>query len=109
MTLTRLSARYARPQRRSLISALMLLLVGVAADVLTPWPMKLIVDHVLLRHPLPQGAAWLPHLPGAVSSHGLIAWLAVGLAVLYVLGAGARTAQQYLLVGAAARAGYALA
>jgi ATP-binding cassette, subfamily B, bacterial len=50
-----------RRQRSSVALAALCLLGVIAMDLLAPWPLKIIFDHVLLAHPLP--AALLPLQP----------------------------------------------
>ena len=59
-----------------------LALVGVALEVLLPWPLKLVIDHVLADQALPGPARWMAELPGAGSAGGLLAWLAGAVLVL---------------------------
>ncbi|MFM1770855.1 MAG: hypothetical protein RJA22_3384 [Verrucomicrobiota bacterium] len=75
-------ARYLGPQRRRflLISALTLAASGLA--VLTPWPLKLVADHVLGRQPLPGPLANLGLSPG---SGGLLLAAVLGGIGLYAL------------------------
>ena len=77
-------ARYLRPQRGRflLISALTLATSGLA--VLTPWPLKLVADHVLGRQTLPGPLARLGLEPG---SGGLLLAAVLGGLGLYALSA----------------------
>ena len=53
-------ARNARP---GIIGGLVLLILAGAIELLQPWPVKWLVDHVLGRHPLSPGLQrWLPSL-----------------------------------------------
>ncbi len=76
--------RYAPRQKRGLAATLGFLMLGVVLEVLRPWPLKLIVDHVLKSHELPGGARWVSALPGAQTPAGLLAWLALGTVLLFV-------------------------
>ena len=60
--------RYALPQWKGVSASLLLTVLGVLVDVLKPWPLKLIVDSVLGRQPLPPIAGWLYGLPGGESA-----------------------------------------
>jgi ATP-binding cassette subfamily B protein len=51
--------RYYRPYVPALVLSQIGLLVTVAMALLTPWPLKLILDHVVLRTPLPARAGFL--------------------------------------------------
>jgi ATP-binding cassette, subfamily B, bacterial len=45
--------------RRDLAFAVVGMLGFTAADLLGPWPLKVIIDHVLLQRPVPDSLAWL--------------------------------------------------
>ena len=47
-----------RSQRTGLLVASVCMFGVIAMDLIAPWPLKIIFDHVLLGHPVP--AAWLP-------------------------------------------------
>jgi ATP-binding cassette, subfamily B, bacterial len=54
-------------QMRGKILLALLCMVGYAAmELLSPWPLKLIFDHILLEKPLPNSLAWL----GAIMQSG---------------------------------------
>ncbi len=54
-----------------------------AAELLAPWPIKLLVDNVLLERPWPPPLAWLPGWSGSVeTSVAALAGLAFGIAML---------------------------
>ena len=76
--------RYAPRQKRGLGATLGFLLLGVVLEVLRPWPLKLIVDHVLRSRELPGGARWVLVLPGAQTPAGLLGWLALATVLLFV-------------------------
>ena len=44
-----------RPQWKALLVAVLAVLVETAADVLEPWPIKVVVDNVLQSKKLPSG------------------------------------------------------
>lgn len=78
--------RYARPYWRGwlLIAALSLVAGGVA--LAQPWPIKIVVDHVLGQQSPSGPLGWLVGvLPGASSYTGLLAWAAVGSIVLVLM------------------------
>jgi ATP-binding cassette subfamily B protein/subfamily B ATP-binding cassette protein MsbA len=72
------------------------MLVGVGLNVLKPWPLKLIVDYVLIGQPLPDGVIWLRSLPGGESRQQLLTWLAGGTIALFLATEMARISQTYL-------------
>lgn len=70
-------------QRGAVVLALVALAGVVLADVLAPWPLKIVFDHILLGHPLPPALAPLQPLldagpwPALVAAAGAIAALAL--------------------------------
>src|SRR5688572_12831364 len=46
---------YLRPYRRIAASSVALIFIGSVVSLLTPWPMKILVDYVLANKPLPYG------------------------------------------------------
>ena len=58
--------------------------IGVGLEVLLPWPLKLIIDHVLGHEPLPEAAQWVAVLPGAASPPGMVAWLALAVLLVFL-------------------------
>jgi ATP-binding cassette subfamily B protein/subfamily B ATP-binding cassette protein MsbA len=75
--------RYAAGDRKGWALIVAMTLSGGALGLLQPWPMKVILDHVLGQQPPAGVLAWgLGLLPGAGTTHGLLAWMvAAGLAV----------------------------
>lgn len=73
-----------RAQWRALAWAVLGLVGLVAAELLAPWPLKLIFDQVLLGRPLPAAQAWLaPWLAhDAVTLLGLLAAAIAGIALV---------------------------
>jgi ATP-binding cassette subfamily B protein/subfamily B ATP-binding cassette protein MsbA len=92
-------ARYARPHWRGLSLGLLMLLVGVALDLLKPWPTKLLVDHLLSRRALPTAAAWVTTLPAGSSPTGLLAWLAGATVLLFLVRRAVAITQNYVQTG----------
>ncbi len=86
-----------------------LALAEVAANVARPWPLKLLVDNVLARRPLPDAATWLAALPGAASPMGLVFWLALLTIVVFVVGQVATGVKAYVQAGVGSRMTYDLA
>jgi len=71
----------------ALFGVLGAMLSKVALNVAKPWPMVLMVDHVLKNHALPAWAQQcLDLLPGAETKSGLVAWAVGGTAVVFLLG-----------------------
>ncbi len=79
--------RYVRPHGRDVAVVLGATAVGIALDVLRPWPLKILIDHVLEREPVPRLLAALVGrapdpwwLLGAVSLATVVIFLAGTLA-----------------------------
>lgn len=67
---------------------LALLILGGVIELLQPWPVKWLVDHVLGRHPVPSALAyWLPSLtaPSMVQGAMTVCGAVVAFAVLHKL------------------------
>jgi ATP-binding cassette subfamily B protein/subfamily B ATP-binding cassette protein MsbA len=62
------------------------MLAGIGLELLRPWPIKLLIDHVLSHRAMPHAlgtiAAWLP---GAGSTSGLLAWVCVSTVIVFLL------------------------
>jgi ATP-binding cassette subfamily B protein len=57
-----------------------------ALAVLQPWPMKILVDHVLGTQPMPHWLASMSHrLPGADSPRGLLVWVVIAFLAIFVI------------------------
>lgn len=80
-----------REQRLPLALAALSLLGVVAAELLAPWPLKIIFDHLLLGHPLPAALAPLQPLldlgawPALVAMAAAIALIALAVGALSYL------------------------
>jgi ATP-binding cassette, subfamily B, bacterial len=100
--------RYALPELRSLMLIGAMVLLGVAFGLLSPWPLKLIVDNVLANRPLPAQLRWIESLPGGGSRQALVGWLALATVALFLLRRLVMIVQQYLEAGAGSRMTYRL-
>jgi ATP-binding cassette subfamily B protein len=60
--------RYLRPHSKLAVMSLLLMLVGSAAVLLTPWPLKILIDNVLEKHPL---HGWLAIVLGPFASNSM--------------------------------------
>ena len=90
-----------REQRAGVLVAALCLLGVIAMDLVAPWPLKVIFDHVLLAHPLP---AWLSPLQGLLALGTWPALLAMAGAIAAIaLLAGAFS---YLQLFTTAKIGY---
>ena len=76
LSLARWIGSYMRPYRKRLAALAFLSIVEVGVGVLTPWPMALVVDNVLSRHPWP---GVLNRLLPSVDVHSAALLLAVVL------------------------------
>lgn len=72
--------RYLTPYRWRALAVLALVAAGNALTLVMPWPLKIVVDHVLTGEPLPPWLAGL--LPEAVTHAGPLLVAAVVVAVL---------------------------
>ena len=85
------------------------MVAGVAVDLLRPWPMKLLIDHVLGGQPLPPGfAALVAALPGGQSANALLAWASVATIVIFLGGSTLATVSLVTSVRLGQRMVYAL-
>lgn len=100
--------RHAARQKSSLAFILGLMLFSIAVEALKPWPMKLLIDHILPRRPLPSGALWLAALPGGDTTGGNIAWIAGSTVLLFTASQTLRVIQDFLIAGTGSRLTYSL-
>ncbi|HEV7392846.1 MAG TPA: ABC transporter ATP-binding protein, partial [Burkholderiales bacterium] len=77
-------ARVALPEQLNIAGLFLLALVTVALEAVLPWPLKLIVDHVLVNAPLPGAAARLADLPAGNTPSGLLMWLAAAVFAIFL-------------------------
>ncbi|MFO1350630.1 MAG: ABC transporter ATP-binding protein [Gammaproteobacteria bacterium] len=92
-----------RANRLSVAIALFSLLAAIALELLTPWPLKIVIDYILLAKPLPESLAWLQSLLASGPLPALAA-LSCAIAVIALLGGVFSYLQLYL----GARIGYQL-
>jgi ATP-binding cassette, subfamily B, bacterial len=79
--LYRVFGRHYRAQWGTLAIATLGLLLTVIIALLSPWPLKMILDHVVLGHPLPSSAAWLERWTGPSPRALLVALVAAFVAL----------------------------
>lgn len=101
-------ARYALSETRGLWLVLVLMVVGVALNVLKPWPLKLIVDYALRGKPLPEEFSMIANLPGVSSSIGLLAWLSAATVLIFLAHQTINIIQGYVRAGVGTRMVYNL-
>ena len=106
----RWATRYAFRRWPALVAVLSTMILKAGLDVVTPWPMKVLVDHALGEQPLP---AWLSSVaaavPGAATREGLAAWSVAATVVLFLLGWALGVARSYADIGLGQRMVYDLA
>jgi ATP-binding cassette subfamily B protein len=79
--------RYALRRWPALAVVLGVTLLKIGCDALRPWPMKVLVDHVLDDKPMPAGlAAVVGWLPGGATPQGLLTWCVAITVALFLLG-----------------------
>ena len=101
-------ARYAYPYKGRLSLVMLLLLLGVAIDVVKPWPMKLLLDYVLKHQPLPQEAGWAARVFNGAASADLLGWLAGATFLLFLASRTIQIAHAYIMAGVGAQMSYDL-
>lgn len=71
---------YARPHKRSIVIALVLVVVGAAVSLLEPWPLAVLVDSVLGGEPLPGPLEqWIPqHIAARVGFAVILGLMVTG-------------------------------
>jgi len=80
------SLSYAAHRWPALVGVVVTMLLKLGLDVLKPWPMKLLIDHVLRGEPdSTTFAASIAWLPGAQSHEGLLAWCVGATVLLFLL------------------------
>jgi ATP-binding cassette subfamily B protein/subfamily B ATP-binding cassette protein MsbA len=100
---------YLKAHPREIAIMLGAMVAAVAFDLLRPWPMKLLIDHVLGGQPLSPGfAALVAALPGAQSTNGLLAWASVATVVIFLGGSALATVSLVTSVRLGQRMVYAL-
>src|SRR5262245_40024284 len=90
--------------RRSLALALLCIIGFTLMELLTPWPLKIIFDYILLDKPLPHSLAWLS---GLMAQGKSIAVVVISLSI--VLFTGGKSLFDYFQLYQTSRVGYQLA
>lgn len=81
------AVRSALRRKGGLVLVLTTMLAKVGMDVLKPWPMKVLVDHVLQGAAMPPAVARaIEWLPGAGTPDGLLTWCVAATVVIFLLG-----------------------
>ena len=93
MSPLRRALQFFRPERARIAGVSVLMLAGIGANLLKPWPMAVLVDSVLGTKALPAALE-----PWANDKPALIVLLAVVTAVLHLLHGGLSALQNYLAI-----------
>ena len=81
------ASRYAVRRRLALLAVVATMLLKIGFDVLRPWPLKVLVDHVLQGDTVPPAlAGLLDLLPGQAARESLVSWCVAGTVILFLLG-----------------------
>ena len=95
-----------RPHWKLLAVAFAAMLVQSVADLLEPWPLKVIFDYVLGAKPMP---GWLAELmPGDGQALAVLRMAAIAVIVIAVIGAISSYTEKFLATTVAKRVGYEL-
>jgi ATP-binding cassette, subfamily B, bacterial len=79
--------RYPWRRKWAMAGVVGVMMLGSGMSVLAPWPMKVIVDHVVEGQPLPrQLEPWVNMLPLADTRHGLLTWCVAATVLLFLAG-----------------------
>ena len=77
---------YARKFPGQLAAVLSLMGVGVVLNLMKPWPLVFLIDHVLRGRPTAAWAGWaLARLPGAQDQLTLLTWTAAATVLIFLL------------------------
>ncbi|MFD2093370.1 ABC transporter transmembrane domain-containing protein, partial [Blastococcus deserti] len=87
--------RYARQDVPGLSAILILTLLATGVTLLTPWPMKVLVDQVLGDEDRTPLTAWLP---GGATDGGLLAWVVAATLTVFLLTSGLEVLLTFLWV-----------
>ncbi|MDQ3814741.1 MAG: ABC transporter ATP-binding protein/permease [Armatimonadota bacterium] len=102
--------RYPARSGLGLLAVLVTMLLKTGLDVLKPWPMKVLVDHVLQHQPMPPVLAGIvQQLPGTQSMEHLLEWAVAATVLIFLLGWGVELASAYAGVTFGKRMAYDLA
>ena len=100
----RLLRRYLPGEMRGVLLGLLLVLGSSGVALLQPWPLKLVLDHVLQDRPPPSWLTTVLHWLGmATSKTGLLLALCLGLLVIEILLGALNISSAYLLHSVALR------
>lgn len=76
--------RYATPYWKTWLMIAVVTFISAFVALLAPWPMKVLMDHVLGEQPMPERVAGLfAMLPGGTTATGMIAWIAIATVLFF--------------------------
>lgn len=84
--LTGLIVDLVRPYKKWMIFILVAMLVETAMSLATPWPLKIIIDNVIVDKPLPQWLAWMDDLLKGEHSMAIAGICAIALVLFTAIG-----------------------
>jgi ATP-binding cassette subfamily B protein len=77
---------YAAPHARGWVTIVAATTLSTTLSLLQPWPVKVLVDHVLGDEPMPATVATIvEHLPWAGTSGGLVIWVVVAGLLIFAV------------------------
>lgn len=95
---------YWRPSMRTLIGGGLMLIVAAGFELLQPWPVKWLVDSVLVKRPGSNGGtSALLEITGDVDPSRAILFVCIAIVLLALLHKAATLASQFLLINAGNR------
>ena len=107
--LCRWALGYAWRRGLALVVVLLTLLLKVGFELLKPWPLVFLVDHVLLGKASALSTRIAEALPGSPTTYGLILWSVTATGVLFLLSWAAGLANAYASISLGQRMVYDLA
>ncbi len=85
--MTSLVLELIRPYRGWLIIVFIAMLIETAASIAAPWPLKIIVDNVVGKHPLPEFLKWLRDFSSGEHTLALAGVAAIFFVIIALIGA----------------------
>lgn len=85
--MSRLVLELIRPYRGWLTIVFVAMLFETAMSIASPWPLKIIIDNVVGKHPLPEFLAWLRDFSSGEKTLALAGVAAIGSILIAIIGA----------------------
>ena len=108
MTALRWTLSFLRPHRRRVVVISILAVIEIALNALAPWPLQIVVDHVLARQPLPSALTFLANSPVGSSPVTLLLAVVITGLLLQIAGEAVLMVYTQIQVGTAQRMVYEL-